>query len=494
MAPSSPLHVACKRAYLHIDRLVMFPRASDDALNERDESDGLLSLHLLCAREEVTVELLEAALLGTRTRAADREADKDGRLPLHILCENEAITVELLETLLSAHADAAKEADIRGRLPLHCLCSNKAATADLLCALLDAHPAAAKEKDLSENGSRLPLHLLCSNEAVAVEAIAALLGAHAGAAETRDGYGQLPIHRRCRVATVALDELDALLGAHPAAAAAKDRENRLPLHFLSENAAALARAPRLLNTLLQAQPGAACQKTKPGRLPLHILCGNKVITAELPRTLLSAHADAAKEADKDGRLPLHFLCRNKALSTSVGSNTSPSVGSNASLAATELANAPIADDSNTSRAVELVVAYLRGAPIDALRVRGGDSGVDLIREFVRMGAMPGAMVAAAIVPLAQAEEPRRQLLLQACAQYDLLPQAKALIEQKLAHIDKPSELDPRPPRGIGMNSANPECRRFYAEQGLLLGRFRLAPGPPLYRSATAVVLRARDYG
>ena len=103
----------------------------------RPDQQGRLPLHLSCAKEDATVEVV--AYLAEQYPQALLKTDDAGMLPLHHACFKENPQPALIQLLLEHGPEAALVRDIEGMLPLQLLCEVCAAFSFACFQLSSAH-------------------------------------------------------------------------------------------------------------------------------------------------------------------------------------------------------------------------------------------------------------------------------------------------------------------------------------------------------------------
>ncbi|GLD95261.1 hypothetical protein PINS_up003905 [Pythium insidiosum] len=186
-----PLHVACQNDSISTQSLKCLLSAFPEAVRAETEvrvrrcrpltldfltlfvgQNNLTPLHILCANDAVTHEMLTEFLAFDKANTTVSCTDTFGATPLHVLCMNDALTAAHLRALLLVAQEDAFAPDVDGKTPLHHLCANKALSAVTLEILADACPSAAI---IADKEMRLPIQYLVDNPSSPPETTALLI-------------------------------------------------------------------------------------------------------------------------------------------------------------------------------------------------------------------------------------------------------------------------------------------------------------------------------
>ncbi|KAL1496107.1 hypothetical protein AB1Y20_014732 [Prymnesium parvum] len=351
-------------------------------------------------------------------------------------------------------ADQVNKKDKDGRLPLH-IAVDEGKSEGVVTALLAAFPEAVKEKD--KDGS-LPLHIAIDKGA-SEGVVTALLAAFPEAVKEKDEDGRLPLR-------IAIDKgasegvVTALLAAFPEAAKEKGKDWSLPLHIAIDNRA----SEGVVTALLATFPEAVKEKDGDGRLPLRIAI-DKGASEGVVTALLAAFPEAVKEKGKlDGRLPLRIA-----------------IGIGASEGA--------------------VTALLAAFP-EAVKEKDGRGGLPL-HIAIDNRASEGVVTAllAADIRVFLAEPARSHAFSWTHCVSTPSPLCVLAVQRVLStgpagfgygkHIVTLAEVVDEQGRAA-IDIVSRGAKQAIHEHLLFCGRYQLHFGPPEHRSATSVVLRARD--
>eukprot|EP00984_Skeletonema_dohrnii_P011088 scaffold4399_cov75-Skeletonema_dohrnii-CCMP3373.AAC.4 len=426
---------------------------------------------------------------------------KDGRnVPLHEAIECR-VSDEMILLLLEACPQAAATKDLHGALPLHYAMNRRGGmcSEEVKKALLNAHPGAASEKNKWTRN--LPLHDAVNKNA-SEGIIMSLLNAYPQAAgeKMKDGrfLFEIFLERKdahnlmreiCKVRVDGLlplgvvlterssdDIVLAVLEAYPEAAGKRfstkfdecilplnianednhsepvqkalrraypDAEKENPfkttykLHKVLENESLDFRAGHRVYDLIKKYPEAAGKRGRDGRLPLHIAI-DRMAHRYIMNQLFEAYPQAGKEKMKDGRLPIEVFVEQKESddwSQSTLTYTAFDLLRN---------DMPVSIEDGTPRE--------HSGSWHACISHSTKTATDAVREVLHSGRNGGGF-GKHIHALAEARD------------------AKG-----------------RPALGL----ASKESLEVIYEYLLFCGRYKLQIGPPEYRTATSVVLRAQD--
>eukprot|EP01032_Pedospumella_encystans_P012153 gene12153-14082_t len=507
-----PLHLALKnKAPAEIVRLIL--QANPAACQARDSgyrSSSDLPLHLALRQFDVSsppVNPQESTEIVLLVLAAFPEAVKDvddrNRLPIHYAAES--ATLAVAQALLEAFPQGAEHVDKDGKLPLHCSLSSSSTQEDagVTSALARAYPEGCTRQSRYAAASGGFTFLNKNKEQSAIPLMFVLNGLKKLGPE--EGENSSTAKKRRLLVDAAL----ALVTVHPSSAQVVDHMDRLPLHHAAEIAPV-----SVVKALLDAFPQGAALVDIDGRLPLHwALCGTQK-DALVPHALAAAFPDGcAREVEftfaggvfggsSEHCSPLIFALRelkkdqpallpvvlsllahhpslqphSKALSLTmtVGMFEAESDGGlfNACLRPEQLAAQA---DARARRAEEL--AQHRTVYADVLtqvllaimhrRLQDRDFGDAIMHDIVD--------------PSLEVAHPSSKL--QAVDQ--LLDRHHALAKALCENKDSSGRS--------AMHIADEAMRAVMLKHLLFCGRFELAQGPVVHRSATSVVVQATDF-
>jgi hypothetical protein len=119
----------------------------------------------------------------------------EGRLPLDVLCSREDVPLETVEALAEKNPEAFQIPDHNGWVPLNAACEE--GSMQVVSFLVTRFPETAQMK---YNNGTTPLHSVCGRDTPAtVEVVELLINTFPGSATMQDSDGETPLHLACIV-------------------------------------------------------------------------------------------------------------------------------------------------------------------------------------------------------------------------------------------------------------------------------------------------------
>eukprot|EP00984_Skeletonema_dohrnii_P019489 scaffold9323_cov74-Skeletonema_dohrnii-CCMP3373.AAC.3 len=427
-----------------------------DAFMGEDGYKVPLQYAIYSASDEVILLFLEACPQAATVK------NKDG-IALQMAIEEER-SEEVIMALINAHPGGASERHpLSENLPLHDAVNNKKISEGIILSLLNAYPQAAGEKmkggkflfeiflkrKASDDFVReifkvridglLPLGVVLTKRSSDNIVLAVLFAYPEAAGErfsTKFDECILPLHIAYEDKHSELVK-DALRREYPDAEKENPLETSHQLHKLLKNGHLEGENFTYLQNLIWGYPAALGKRGRDGRLPLHIAI-DRIVPLEVIEILFEAYPQAGKEKMKDGRLPIEVIVEQKLID---GWPQEYLTGTATDLLKNDM---PVSIEDGTpvehSGSWHACISY------------STETATSAVREVLHSGRNGGGFG---------------------------------------KHIHALAEtLDAKGRTALGLASKGP--REVIHEYLLFCSRYKLQIGPPEYRTATSVVLRAQD--
>jgi len=258
---------------------------------------GMFPLHLICCREDVSLETIKLIL--HHYPGAAKDGDKEGKLPLHIALSG--APEEHIMTLIDHYPEAVRKETTNGLLPLYfSFCTSK-----FTQKLVELYPESVSKADRFGD---LPLHHVCRFPFVPLEVVKFLYERYPEAIRIKGSCERLPLHT-ADVNNASKETVEFLIDMYPDAVRVVDEYGGLPLHC----ACSYGGAREIVQLLIDRYSGEAIYHNGlavsniVGRIPLHCAANNQTALDLFP-LLLERYPRGVRVADNDGMLPLHLVC------------------------------------------------------------------------------------------------------------------------------------------------------------------------------------------
>jgi hypothetical protein len=188
------------------------------------EISRCLLVHLMCARRETPLSIIEQLVFANPSALAQQES-RGKRLALHI-CLLKGSTPDIVKYVLEQCPQAVYHADSQGNLPLHYAAMY--ACPQIWKLILQANPEGCERANKKQ---KYPLHLMCARYfgryEITEDQVQSCLDANPAAIQIPDAWGRLPLHLACQ-GNAQKDVIQVLVKVYPEALLQTDSSKDMP--------------------------------------------------------------------------------------------------------------------------------------------------------------------------------------------------------------------------------------------------------------------------